>query len=135
MKRIIPIIIVFMLFSCRSSKKLSTNYQPSDYKGTLKELSVADIDKKTDSDCIGFVIDSDLKEEIPYVTIILSNDNNKFNTFSDFNGYFEFLKIPGGTYEIKLLFVGYFPFKDTILLENGKSKSFKIHLNADQVTF
>lgn len=101
-------------------------YKPGDFKGSLEHISSNSINNQEESECSGIVIEQDSKEAVSYAIIKLLNDENNYNTLTDESGHFELANVVPGEYEIKVSLVGYYPFRDTIVLKRGKKEFYRI---------
>ncbi len=73
----------------------------------------------------GSVLDRKTLEPIPFVTILVENNNNQIaGTTSDFDGHYSIKPLPPGRYDVKASFVGYKP----ILIQG-------VTVRADNITY
>ena len=73
----------------------------------------------------GSVLDRKTLEPIPFVTIVVEDNNNQIaGTTSDFDGHYSIKPLPPGRYDVKASFVGYKP----ILIQG-------VIVKADNITF
>ena len=55
----------------------------------------------------GTILDNKSKENIPFATVRLQNESTKRGASSDFDGNFNFEKVPYGTYQLIVSYIGY----------------------------
>lgn len=67
----------------------------------------------------GIVKDKDGKYSLPGATLKLDKYNRY--TISDQNGYFEFLNVPQGNYQLEVTYIGYKPNYSPITVESGNN--------------
>ncbi|MDR2122556.1 MAG: TonB-dependent receptor [Flavobacteriaceae bacterium] len=77
----------------------------------------------------GKVTDSNGKFSLPGAKLLLDKDNRY--TISDDNGYFEFLNVPEGVYEIRVIYIGYKTGTVQATVTNGKNTVVTIELSDD----
>ena len=69
----------------------------------------------------GIVIDKNLQEPLPYVTVAIKQANGTLLTggVTDDNGKFKISDIPGGTYTVDIQFIGYKTFSKSVTIATG----------------
>lgn len=70
----------------------------------------------------GTILDANLNEPLPYVTIVLKNNAEETinGTITDNDGKFVINKIPGGTYHVNIQFIGYKTIKKSVTINNDR---------------
>lgn len=74
----------------------------------------------------GALYDDDNGEAIPFANVVLEGTN--YGVSTDINGFFLINKVPEGTYVLKVRYVGYDEYRDTIKLVKGRSVTKTIKL-------
>ncbi|WP_128330954.1 TonB-dependent receptor [Apibacter sp. HY039] len=77
----------------------------------------------------GKVTDQSGKFALPGAKLVLSDDSRY--TISDDNGYFEFLNVPEGSYQLIVTYLGYKNWNKQITVQSGKNEEFFIELSDD----
>ncbi|WP_316734608.1 TonB-dependent receptor [Pedobacter aquatilis] len=80
----------------------------------------------------GKVIEKITKASLPGATIKLSNGNRY--TISSQLGDYEFLKVPEGTYEIEVIYMGYRNQKQTVVVKSGTNAAVNFSLEDSAIT-
>src|SRR5690625_956753 len=98
-------------------------------------VSIATFSNVSDGRVYGSVIDGELKDPIPYATVIINGANGNLLSggITEEDGTFSINKIPYGTYTVKIQFMGYKTFSTEIELSD-KQASYNleiIELNPD----
>lgn len=88
--------------------------------------SLAQPKAKTDAHVTGHVIDSQTKEHLPYVTILIKGTTH--STMSDATGHFLLRNLPIGNHTITASFVGYKTIEQPIVVEEGKTIEVKLNI-------
>ncbi len=126
------IILTIVLFtSCKGNKNISGAYSHTDFRGKITQSNQTDIEELYRSECSGTVINQNTTEGIPLATIILNNNIREYKANTDKVGKFKIKNIIGGNYQIKVLFIGFYPLIDSVNIEIGKSIEYKIELVTD----
>ena len=82
---------------------------------------------------LGTVIDSELKNPIPYATVIIKNDTGEFvdGTTTNYDGYYK-MDIVQGNYEIEVSFMGFITYTDSLTISTNGTTNLKIELKTDK---
>ena len=80
----------------------------------------------------GTVFDDGDGESVPFANVMLyehyaqgAEKMTKFGCATDLNGFFMINRVPAGTYTLRVRFVGYEEYSETITVANGKTPSLK----------
>ena len=74
----------------------------------------------------GTVFDDSDGESIPFANVML--DGTKYGCATDINGFFMINRVPAGTYTLKVRFIGYEEYTETVTVINGKTLTKSIRL-------
>ena len=74
----------------------------------------------------GVVFDESNGESVPFANVLL--DGTKLGCATDINGFYLISKVPAGTYTLRVRFVGYEDFTQTITVVDRKTLNITIHL-------
>jgi hypothetical protein len=77
----------------------------------------------------GFVTDSEDGEAMQGVNILLDNGNGAyFGTVTDNDGIYTVSRVPAGRYLLSVTFIGYAPYRDTLLLRPGSIHTINVSM-------
>ena len=97
--------------------------------GILLLLSYFSTGQEITQSIRGEVINMISYSGISLANVVLSNSEQTYGIVTDEDGNFHFRNIPLGRYQLKVTFVGFFPFiEDDILLQGGKEVALRIEL-------
>jgi len=74
----------------------------------------------------GVLFDESNGESVPFANVVL--EGTKHGCATDINGFFLINKVPAGTYTLRVRFVGYEEYTETITIANHKTLTRTIHL-------
>lgn len=74
----------------------------------------------------GTLFDDANGEAVPFANVVL--DGTRYGCATDLNGFFLINKVPAGTYTLKVKYVGYEEYSETVTLVNGKTITKSIRL-------
>ena len=74
----------------------------------------------------GVVFDESNGESVPFANVLL--DGTKLGCATDINGFYLISKVPAGTYTLRVRFVGYEDYTQTITVVDRKTLNITIHL-------
>jgi hypothetical protein len=80
----------------------------------------------------GVLTDEETGEAIPFANVVL--DGTRFGTATDLNGFFLINKMPPGDYTLRVRFVGYQEFTESITIAKGQTIVRNISLKAESKT-
>lgn len=80
----------------------------------------------------GTLFDDANGEAVPFANVVL--DGTRYGCATDLNGFFLINKVPAGTYTLKVKYVGYEEFSETIILVSGKTITKSIRLKPTSQT-
>ena len=75
----------------------------------------------------GTLFDESNGEAIPFANVVL--DGTKYGCATDLSGFFLINRVPAGTYTLRVRYMGYEEYSETITVANGKTITKSIRLN------
>ncbi|MFH4967947.1 outer membrane beta-barrel family protein [Gaetbulibacter sp. M240] len=111
MKRLIFLCFIFLL--TLSTKALATNSDPDPDPNPLKSGEIT-----------GRVLDANLKQPLPYVNVIIKNDQGEILTggITRDDGFFEIEKIELGNIQVSIQYIGYKTYSKVLRLDRKNNK-------------
>ena len=80
----------------------------------------------------GSVIEKSSQRTLPGAMLTLDTLNRY--TISDKNGYFEFLNVPSGEYQVTVSYLGYFPARRSAVVKVGENTTLVFEMEEDVQT-
>ena len=74
----------------------------------------------------GTLFDDSNGEAIPFANVVL--DGTRYGCATDLSGFFAISKVPAGTYSLRVRYVGYEEYAETVTVSNGKTITVSIRL-------
>lgn len=126
---LISLIAFGLILSCGPSKKYySSTYSANSIRGNVSILSTYDTVSNKRSYVTGLVIDKESREEMPFVTVNLVNPTFGYKVVTDIYGKCEIGNIISEIYILETTLIGYFPNRDTIILNEGTAYNILIEM-------
>ena len=80
----------------------------------------------------GVLTDETTGESIPFANVVL--DGTRYGAATDLNGFYLINKFPAGTYTLRVRYVGYEEFTESVTIEKGKTLTKNIKLKSAATT-
>ncbi len=80
----------------------------------------------------GFVYDDETGEVVPFANVQLKD--TKYGAATDVNGFFIINKAPPGTYTIRISYIGYEDYAETVVLEKDRTITKKINIKPKAIS-
>ena len=79
----------------------------------------------------GFVYEKDNGNPIMFTNVFL--EGTQYGAVTDVNGYFSFNKIPGGSYNLMVTFLGYDTLRETVTIKSGDMFTKQLYLSKSSI--
>jgi len=135
--KIIPLLLILLLSSCATTKTTwaygrgdggYSRYVESDKPSKFTSQTSTKIDS-TQATLTVEVFDKQHKESVPFANVVIYKNKIQIDVgTTDMDGNITFKQLPAGTYQIKAIYIGYYPASGSIIIENGNAYKIKLEL-------